>query len=440
VISLLKPVRRRSLLVAALLAALAVTVTACSSSGVVVVTVTSTPGSPVSAPGAATGGTSSPASSTGADETLAPTVTSSSTSAMRVTATPAFGSKNVAPTTPVTIQLFSATLSSMTVTGNDASTLSGKISADGRTWTLSDRMRYGVTYTFNGQAKTADGSEKAVTGTLSTVKPASTIRASIQIPNGDTVGIAAPIIITFATAITDKAAAEKTLKVTTDKGVIEGSWGWLQDEDIQGNGTKQSIVHFRPAQYWPAYTKVHVEADLYGVNYGNGWGREDISSNFSIGRAQIVKADVNSHRLVVIVDDKIVKNYPVSYGTEADPNLETVSGIHVVEDKGSGPDGSVSMCNPRYGYCGVVEKWAVRINDNGEFIHENDKAIPYLGKANISHGCINMGPADAEDYYKSALYGDPVEVTGTSQPMTSADSIYDWTYSYDEWKTFSALS
>ena len=53
---------------------------------------------------------------------------------------------------------------------------------------------------------------------------------------------------------------------------------------------------------------------------------------------------------------------------------------------------------------------------------------------------INMGAADAEDYYKSALYGDPVEVTGTKQPMTPADSIFDWIYSFDQWKTFSALN
>ena len=51
-----------------------------------------------------------------------------------------------------------------------------------------------------------------------------------------------------------------------------------------------------------------------------------------------------------------------------------------------------------------------------------------------------MGAADAEDYYKSALYGDPVEVTGTKQPMTPADSIFDWIYSFDQWKTFSALN
>ena len=55
------------------------------------------------------------------------------------------------------------------------------------------------------------------------------------------------------------------------------------------------------------------------------------------------------------------------------------------------------MCNPQFGYCNVPEKWAVRINNNGEFIHENaavEKA-GLLGNANVSHGCINMSAKDA---------------------------------------------
>ena len=79
-----------------------------------------------------------------------------------------------------------------------------------------------------------------------------------------------------------------------------------------------------------------------------------------------------------------------------------------------------AMCNPEFDYCNVEEKWAVRINNNGEFIHENALTTPYLGKANVSHGCINMGVGDAEDYYNSAIYGDPVEVTNTGAPMTPA--------------------
>ena len=246
--------------------------------------------------------------------------------------------------------------------------------------------------------------------------------------------MAAPVIITFAEPVEDKAAAQATFKLTTDKGDIQGSWGWLQDEDIQGTGVKQSIVHFRPAEYWPAYTNVHVEANLTGVNYGGGkWGKEDIVTDFTIGRDQRVQADVNSFHMVVMVDGKIVKNYPVSYGKESVPGRATVSGIHVVTEKFP----TFSMCNPEFDYCNVEEKFAVRINNNGEFIHENALTTPYLGKENVSHGCINMGVGDAEDYYNSAIYGDPVEVTNTGVPMTEKDAIYDWIYSFADWQKLS---
>ncbi len=83
--------------------------------------------------------------------------------------------------------------------------------------------------------------------------------------------------------------------------------------------------------------------------------------------------------------------------------------------------------------------WAVRINNNGEFIHENDSTIPSQGIANVSHGCVNMSTANAKDFYDMSLIGDPVIVSNTGQDMTPADYIYDWIYSYDEWKGLSAL-
>jgi L,D-transpeptidase catalytic domain len=32
---------------------------------------------------------------------------------------------------------------------------------------------------------------------------------------------------------------------------------------------------------------------------------------------------------------------------------------------------------------------------------------------NVSHGCVNMPPADAEIYYEMAVPGDPVTITGS---------------------------
>ncbi len=431
--------RRRTLrLVGALVAVATATLAACSSQSPVVVTVTTTPGQAAVVTVPATSSADAAAGSSGSPSAPPSSTAPTSTApAMRVSATPAFGSTDLAPTAAITVTLFSAKIQTMTLTGDDGTVIDGTIADDKGSWTLGERLKYGTTYTLNGTALVKDGSTQPITGTYATIKPADTIRASIQIPTGATVGIAAPIIITFASPVTDRAAAEKTFKVTTDKGEIQGSWGWLQDEDIQGTGTKQSIVHWRPAEYWPGNTKVHVEADLYGVNYGSGWGREDISSDFTIGRALIATGDVNTHRLVVQVDDKIIRNYPVAYGAEADPGKATVSGIHVVTDKYL----EYKMTNPEYGYYNVPEAWAVRINNNGEFIHEN-KAVEkagLLGKANVSHGCVNMSGADAKDFYDMAIYGDPVIITNTGVPMTPKDSIFDWIYTFDQWKTFSAL-
>jgi len=419
--------RGRTAAVVALLATILLVLAGCAgSSGDEVVTVTSTAAPAVTVSGL----NGSPAASSSASTAL--------NTKVRVSSKPKFGSTDIAPNDPVTITVFSAKIKSLSVKGDDGIEVgtSGVLSEDQATWTLNQRLAYHTTYTFNGVTVDAAGNEAPFTGTLATVNPATTIRASFQIPSGTTVGVAAPVIITFAEPVEDKAAAQSALKLTTDKGDIQGSWGWLQDEDIQGSGVKQSIVHFRPAAYWPANTNVHVEANLAGVNYGGGaWGQQDIVTDFTIGRSQIVQADVNSFRMVVLVDGKIVKNYPVSYGKESVPGRSTVSGIHVVTEKFP----TFSMCNPQFDYCNVEEKWAVRINNNGEFIHENALTTPYLGKENVSHGCVNMGVGDAEDYYNSAIYGDPVEVTNTGSPMTEKDALYDWIYSYADWQKLSAL-
>ena len=363
---------------------------------------------------------------------------------VRMTMTPAAGATGVPPAEPITVTVFHAELDEVALTGSDGSTIDGTIAEDKHSWTATDRPKYGVKYTLTGTARATDGTRQPLTGTFTTIEPKDTMRAAVQIPNGQTVGIAAPIVITFAAAVANRAAAERNLHVTAtdakDQPIdIEGSWGWMQDEDIQGNGTKQSRAHFRPKEFWPAGTKVHLEANLYGINYGDGWGRENVVRDFAIGPALKVVAKVSSHRLLVVQDDNVIENFAVAYGVPAsvDDGRTTVSGIHVITEK---LDLKV-MCNPKYGYCGFKAYWAVRMNNNGEFIHANqevaDKGL--LGKENVSHGCVNMSLKDAETFYKMVYYGVPVDVEDTGVPMTQADYIWDWTVPYTQWKTFSAV-
>ena len=67
---------------------------------------------------------------------------------------------------------------------------------------------------------------------------------------------------------------------------------------------------------------------------------------------------------------------------------------------------TTTMSNPAYGYSDVTEYWAVRISDNGEFIHQNQNTVSDQGNTNVSHGCINLSAQNAQAYYQSAIYGD----------------------------------
>jgi len=385
-----------------------------------------------------------PAAQSGA--TVAGNATVAPAGNVLISAKPAFGSKDVAPDNPVSVTVFAAKISTLALTSDGGRTITGSISADKGSWISTERLDFNTTYTFAGSALSTAGKNTPIAGKITTVKPANTQTATLQIPDGDTVGVGAPIIVTFAGVVSNRALAERALKVTTSAGAaVQGNWGWLQDGDILGHGVIQSQVHWRPTAspanattpYWPANTKVHVEADLKGIDYGNGqWGRADFSSDFTIGRSQMVVADVPSHFMVVTVDGAVTKKYAVSYGADSVPGKATLNGIHIVMDK----EPSVRMCNPKFDYCNALEKWAVRINDNGEFIHQNLLAQAAFGVANVSAGCVNMGLPDAENYYNSALYGDPVIVSGSAGPQMSAqDSVYDWIYSPAQWQALSAL-
>ncbi|MGY2062267.1 L,D-transpeptidase, partial [Nocardia gipuzkoensis] len=210
-------------------------------------------------------------------------------------------------------------------------------------------------------------------------------------------------------------AVEKALTVTTTPPT-EGGWAWLPDD----NGG--SRAHWRPRNYWAPGTEVNLSAKLYGLDLGDSsYGDSDLSSEFKIGRAQIVKGHAPSHRVQVVRDGDTVFDFACSYGEGNEPRNVTRSGIHVVTEKYE----DFMMSNPPF-YTNVRERWAVRISNNGEFIHANPESASAQGNSNVTNGCINLSTGDAQKYFPTAMYGDPVEVTGTSIALSAADGdIYD---------------
>jgi len=53
---------------------------------------------------------------------------------------------------------------------------------------------------------------------------------------------------------------------------------------------------------------------------------------------------------------------------------------------------------------------------------------------------VNLSPNDAKVYFDTALTGDPVEITGSSQALAANDGdYYDWTLTWDQWLAKSAV-
>ena len=346
----------------------------------------------------------------------------------QLTYTPATGATNTDPTQPARVTVADGTLETVTLTGPKGP-VAGTLTADKKAWASTDKLTYGVTYTWGGTAKAVDGTAVPLAGTFATKPPSKKIRGTLNIGDGRTVGVAAPIRIQFNGHVADRAAAEKALSVTTSVPV-EGAWGWMPDE---GGGSR---VDWRPQAYWPAHTQVTVTAKLGGVPYGGDTvGAADFSSTFTIGDAQVVKADVNSFRMVVLRNGEKVLDVPASYGLGSDPERNTRSGVHVVSEKFT----DKRMVSQRYGY-DTVEKWAVRISNNGEFIHANPASSAAQGSANVTHGCVNLSIDNAKAYYDMRSTATPSRSPARRCKLAARDGdIWDWTLSWDQWKKLSAL-
>ena len=320
------------------------------------------------------------------------------------------------------------------MTNPDGKVVAGAIAADGKSWAVGEPLGFGKVYTVAGTAKGTDGRQVPISGTFTTPGTDTQVRNTIRPTDDEQVGVAVPISVSFGVEPQDREAIQKLVSITTEPAV-EGAWAWLKLDD-----GRWAMV-YRTKDYWPAGTKVHVEAKLYGAKLAEGaYGAADITSDFTIGRNQVVVADVNSKEMVVKQDGVVVATYPASYGKgvdangNPDANLITRSGTHVVMEKFP----EYLMNNPRYGYTNSLQRWAVRISNNGEFIHANPSSSDAQGNTNVTHGCLNLSLENGEAYYNTALYGDPVEVSGTDVQLGPEDGDwYLWAMPWDEWKGMS---
>jgi lipoprotein-anchoring transpeptidase ErfK/SrfK len=248
------------------------------------------------------------------------------------------------------------------------------------------------------------------------------VHVSLYENDGQTYGVAMPIIAYFSVAITDASVFDQVTKVTVDGKPVHGAWYFEHSSQAD-----QAVeAHYRLPMYWPAHASIKMSLPLAGLWAGKGLAFDDnVTLSIKTGAAQIVKVDGKSKRMRVYSDGKLIRTFLVSLGKADTP---TYAGTAVVIGKAN-PQDMVSA--PGEPYYNIEVPWSVRVTYDGEFIHDaywNGE----LGQANLSHGCTNLSPADAEWYYQFSLIGDPVTWThtGTSERVPVWDGYGDWNLSW----------
>ncbi|MGH8870267.1 MAG: Ig-like domain-containing protein [Actinomycetes bacterium] len=283
-------------------------------------------------------------------------------------------------------------------------------------------------FTVTAEVQDAAG-ERTVTRTVKTRKAKRTIDAYVTPSSGSTVGVGMPIIVDFSQSVRNKKAAERALSVSTSRPVGPASWSWLSDTQVQ----------YRPKDYWPANTQVTVQADLADVRTDKRtWGDEDTTTEFRVGREQVLKIRNATHSLRVIKDGQVIRRMGVSMGK---PGYTSRSGIKVIMTHERWRRMRSTTVNIGGGESYDLNvPYSMRITNTGEFLH-GAPWNPLVGQANVSHGCTNLDLSQAAWLFSHSVAGDPVETRGTGKPMESYNGWGGgWNLSWASWVGGSALS
>jgi len=353
------------------------------------------------ASGTTSGGPASPASSP-----------SPSPAGPAVTITPGNGATGADPSQGITVTAAGGTLQRVAVTGGGAA-VAGSYTAGRTGWHSSWALGVGQSYTVTATATAANGATTTKTSSFRTLTPTQTFSTEIFEGYQQTYGVGMPIILTFSQPITDKAAVERAITLQTSKPVT-GAWYW------DGNQT----LDFRPRDYWPAHTTVAFTGHFDGVKAGSGlYGYHTLTQTFRIGDSVIAVASTTTHKTQIYINGKLRYNWPISSGKPGDA---TPDGSYLTIEK----ENPVRMIGPGYN---LLVPWSVRFTFSGDYYHDAYWSVGEQGFENVSHGCVNLSPADAETYYKLAVPGDPITISGSPK---SGKWDNGWTEWFLSWKQY----
>jgi lipoprotein-anchoring transpeptidase ErfK/SrfK len=344
------------------------------------------------------------------------------------------GSSDVKVSTPVKVKVSDGTLDDVEFKIRRHKTaIDGSYNGDHTVWTAAELLEPATDYVVKAKARNADGkvAHQRTTFTTQDLTLDEQTYPSLTPLEDETVGVGMPVIVKFDIPVHRRAAFEKRMKVTSDPPMV-GSWNWLSDNE----------VHWRPKTYWKPGTKVHVDVDVNGVNAGDGiYGQENRTLDFKIGRSIIMRPNLQSDEMKVLINGKLARTIPITGGK---PGFETRSGTKLIIEKFEvkrmdAATVGIQPGDPEY-YDIPDVQYAQRVTYSGEFLHAAPWSVYAQGSYNVSHGCVGMSTDNGAWLFSITHRGDPVEVTGTSRGIEPGNGWTDWDMSFKDYQKGSALS
>ncbi|WP_406011154.1 Ig-like domain-containing protein [Streptomyces sp. NBC_00637] len=345
----------------------------------------------------------------------------------RVEITPGEGTYGVQIDAPVGVTVRDGKLTKVTMTAvATGAEVSGTVSADGTSWKPNTRLDRATKYQIAAEAEDAKGRSTSGNATITTVSPANDFIGHVSPEDGSTVGVGMPVSVTFGRAISDKAAVESEIQVSSSSG-----------QRVAGHWFSDHRLDFRPEKYWKPGSTVTVTLS-----------RDDVRKTvtFTIGRSQISTVDAKTKQMTVVRDGKTIKTIPISSGSAEHP---TYNGRMVISEKfrhihmnGASVGLTEKDGKPSYDIKAVPH--AMRLTDSGTFIHGNYWGTDSVfGKVNTSHGCVGLkdarsggdGKQPAAWFFDHSMIGDVVIVKNSEDKTTlaPANGLSDWNMSWTEW-------
>jgi lipoprotein-anchoring transpeptidase ErfK/SrfK len=306
-------------------------------------------------------------------------------------------------------------------------TVPGVLAAGGRNWHADWALTPAQAYHVTATAVNPRGRVSVRTASFRTLTPRHSFSAMTSLGSGQVFGVGMPIMVTFSQPITRKAEVERALEIWSSKPVT-GAWHWMSNTQ----------VWFRPRTYWPAHTRVRFEAHLKGVQGARGiYGDANLTQRFRIGNALVAVASAATHRMKVWWNGRVKGNWPISTGQPGD---DTPDGHYLSFAMGN----PVRMDSATYGvmpgdpgYYNVLVYDSVKFTNSGDYVHSAPWSVAEQGFSNVSHGCVNVAPAEAAWYYDHSVLGDPITIVGSPVKGTWGDG---WTIWFLSWRKLVAGS